>query len=267
MVEIAVLRMGSPGRRRRTFLAAALAALMLGAMLALPSRSHAEECPPNVEADICLKLGAETDDEGVYTLYIPPGFIGSSQYAYPQLKGCTWDVRAVFGDGSPAWEGTFNTEAGIQQSHKYPAYGIYYGAVDATNGEKAGGEPCASIHIAISVKYPEPEPPGGEPPEEEPPPGETPTGGGGGSTGGSGEEGYGPGNELSEAVYWAPCGHGLLVHRVVCGRARRVARVARRRFRRGLGGPQHVLGFTCQYRPSAAHRIACRRESRRIHAP
>jgi hypothetical protein len=210
-----------------------------------------------------------TNDKGLYTFEIPAHFIGSQPWLYEQLKGCVWDVTADFGDGSPLWVGTFDTELGIKASHQYPSYGAYHATIDATNGKKPNEAPCESVHIEVTVTWKEPAPPE-EPPSEPPPPTEE-TGGGAGPTGGGPTGGGAGGEETREPgpaliVYWSECGRGVYVHGVGCRKAGKVVAKARPRFAAGLRSAR-VAGFACSFRPKALRRISCRRGSRRILAP
>jgi hypothetical protein len=262
---------------RRGALLGAVLLLLVAALLVSASRSGAETCPDGASADICVPFSnVNTNEQGVYKLKIAGGLIGS-QYVYPALKECTWHVSGDFGDGSPLYEGSFNTEIGIEVSHQYPAFGVYHASIDASEGKKPSEDPCSSVHITVTDTWKEPPPPK-EPPSEPPPSEETgngsggPTGGGGGDgpTGGGGGGG-GPEGETHEPgeaviVYWSGCGRGVYVHRVGCPKAHTVLSKARPRFSRGLRSVR-VAGFSCAMRPKALHRISCRRGSRRILAP
>jgi hypothetical protein len=265
--DVAVPR-GLVSLRRGALLAAALLAATVS-LLAFASRSHAQSCKDGATADICVNLGSVgTSATGVYTLNIPAHYIGSQPYLYPSLKECRWDVSADFGDGSPPWVGTFDTEVGIKETHKYPSYGVYHATIDATNGKKPNEAPCESVHIEVTVTWSEPAPP--PPPPPPPPPTEETTGGGGPAGGGSGggatgeEEKREPGQAL--IVYWSECGRGIYVHRVGCRKAGTVVGKARPRLLRGLHSVR-VAGFSCTFRQKALRRISCRRGSRRILAP
>jgi hypothetical protein len=255
---------GLPSLRRLMLLTGALLAAG-AALLVAPSPSNAETCSDGASADICLSFpNASTNDQGVYTLYIPGGYIGSQPYLYPELKECIWHIKADFGDNSQPWEGTFDTEIGIQTSHQYPSYGIYHGLIDATEGHKPNEAPCESIHIAVQVTFREPAPE--EEPVSEPPPSGGPGSGPAGSTSDSAGDGGAHESDPPMIVFWSSCERGIYVHRVTCGKARAVVGKAKRRFTLDLRSVR-ASGFACHLRPKSQHRISCRRGSRRILAP
>jgi len=233
----------------------ALAILLLAAaILAAPGLLRtAEAAAAGCEADYCTTV--ITDPDGRATLTIPGKLV---RLAYPQLKECTWEVEARYGDGSPPGSYVFSETTGLEAEHTYPKPGTYTFNAYATNGMHDGtSESCPDVHIEATVIYPD-----STPPEEEQEPG---PGGPGVQVPGTGAgvaanplpAGTPP---MSRATaYWQACGHGVRAHLVPCRRAKRVVRAARGLIPRAkleLGATFKAAGFSCRLRADGD--VACR---------
>jgi hypothetical protein len=244
-------------------------AVVLG-VLALPASSQAA-----CEADFCSTL--KTNSEGVATLNFSPAFvvIAEGQIGI-KLVDCTWEVTALFDDGSPPEHHTYLGSEGLSASHTFPKPGKYRIDIYAENGTHAGTEdPCPSFHFIFDATYPEPPPP--EPEVEEPegegPGGEGPGGEkqppakGGQAGGGQSDPGGEPVQDGPIAILvWRQCKGGVAAKRVSCRKSRRVVRRALAALGRRQGSAK-VGGFNCRLRPSSVHPMTCKRGPALIYAP
>lgn len=260
------MRIATAGEHRASGLRkaapAVLPALICAIFLTAPAPASAA-----CEADYCTSV--TTRQSGIYLLSIPAKGL---RFLYPSLADCTWNVEAVYGDGTEPGEYTFSEATGLTASHTYPEPGTYVFHAYATKGLKDGTAiPCPDLHIEATVIFPEPPPP---PPPEEPEgePTQPPVGAGGPAPGVIGPE---PTALLSPtAPYWRDCGGELLTHRVRCRKARQVVRAARailtrvRPSRRlAQGAVFRVAGFNCRLLRTPFAEFSCRRGGRRILGP
>jgi len=251
--------------------------LVRGALLAVVAAialwPGAERAEAACEADVCLSMEFQTNQEGVYYLVITP-FMTEALLPEP-LRDCVWEVEATYSDGSPPEHHVFDAASSFSASHQFAERGEHAVVVLATNGVQAdNGEPCPSIQIDARVIFPEPPPPPPPPPPEGEPP--DPPVEGPGSQPPSQPSGAVPAppapvpTSSTASGRWLRCG-GILTRDVACARAAAVARAARsllsRMGSRPRGRAFRVRGFDCRVRRGAGRPLRCSRAGRLILAP
>jgi hypothetical protein len=245
-------------RRGRT-IAILLALTATAASLALLPTAAASAA--GCEADYCTTLITEPD--GRATLKIPGKLV---RLVYPQLKECTWEVEAQYGDGSPSGSYVFSEAIGLEAEHTYPEPGEYTFNAYATHGMHDGtSEPCPDVHIEATVIYPKPPPP---PEEKEEPEAEGPgvLSPGGGSPAAAAQPLAPASVPTPQPIpYWRACSGGVRAHLVTCHRAKQVITAARKHLAMaGLerGATFMAAGFSCRLRGGG--KLACRRGKQRV---
>jgi hypothetical protein len=204
-----------------------------------------------------------TEPDGRATLKIPGKLV---RFAYPQLKECTWEVEAEYGDGSPNGSYVFSEAIGLEAEHTYPEPGVYTFDAYATHGEHDGtSEPCPDVHVEATVVYPDSTPP--EEPEEPAPegPGVQAPGGGSSAAAATQPPAAAEPPATQPNPYWRACGGGIRVHLVACHRAKQVIRAARdllSRARLEQGASFKAAGFSCRLLGNGD--LACRRGKQRV---
>jgi hypothetical protein len=210
------------------------------------------------EADYCTIVVTEPD--GRATLKIPGKLV---RIAYPELKECTWEVEAQYGDGSPPGSYVFSEAIGLEAEHTYPEPGTYTFNGYATKGMHDGtSEPCPDVHIEATVIYTDPNPPEEPEPEGVKPP---PSGGGGSPAVTLPPVTFPPLESPKPIPYWKACGGGVRAHQVACRKAKQVVRSARSvlsRTRPEQGATFTAAGFSCRLHKGGS--ISCRRGAQRV---
>lgn len=236
----------------------AIRALLLASLLGVLALAGPARADAACEADYCT--AAITDANGRYKLTIGPHSVG---FFFPALAGCTWDIEAQYGDGSPPGDYVFSDADGLEAEHIYPDPGVYTFHAYATNGVHDGtAEECPDLHIEATVVHPDPPPPKEPDPEE---PVKQPAGGSGGGNLPIVVVPVAP-MAPSPAIdrFWRDCNGGVLAHRVPCPRARRVVRAARSLLTRARsserlaeGAVFKAAGFSCRLRKDTDGSVSC----------